>query len=140
MDNLTREQRHKNMSNIRSRNTKPERLLMQALKKRGIYFTRHRKDVPGKPDIVFKRKKIAVFVDSDFWHCNPDTFRLLKSNEEYWSKKISGNIHRDYKVNEELSSTGWKILRLWESDVLKNTDSCRDAIIELIGTKQAVSD
>ena len=80
----TPEQRHYNMSQIRSKNTKPERILMKALRDKGIWFTHHRKDVFGKPDVVFKRKKVAVFVDSDFWHGKK---HLPKSNQEFWIPK-----------------------------------------------------
>jgi DNA mismatch endonuclease (patch repair protein) len=133
MDTLSREQRHIVMSKIRSKNTKPELIIMRALKKRGIYFTKHRKDVLGKPDIVFKRKKIAVFIDSDFWHCNPERFRMPKSNVDFWSRKINRNIFRDYKVSETLTSSGWTVVRIWESDVLNNPDVCLGIILKTIG-------
>jgi DNA mismatch endonuclease (patch repair protein) len=74
MDDLTPEQRHKNMSHIRSQNTVPELLVMRELKHRKIYFAKHVMKILGKPDIVFRRKKIVVFIDSDFWHCNPERF------------------------------------------------------------------
>lgn len=124
MDNLTKDQRRKNMQNIRSSGTKPEVIIMTALKKQKVYFTAHVKEVFGCPDIVFKRKKIAVFVDSDFWHGNKKRFIMPKTNEEYWTKKIKRNIQRDKEVNLYLKTSGWKVIRLWEHDVKKHTDKC----------------
>jgi DNA mismatch endonuclease (patch repair protein) len=95
MDNLTREQRRKNMQNIRSKGTKTELIVARELKKRKIYFTQHPNDVLGKPDILLRRKKIAVFIDSDFWHGNPKRFIMPKTNTDYWGKKIADNKKRD---------------------------------------------
>jgi DNA mismatch endonuclease (patch repair protein) len=88
MDDLSKEDRHKNMQNIRSKNTIPELLVMNELKRCRIYFAKHADKLIGKPDIVFRRKKMAVFIDSDFWHHNPKFFILFKSNIEYWENKI----------------------------------------------------
>lgn len=133
MDVLTPEQRHKNMSNIRSKNTKPERILMAEIKKRGIYFTKHRKDVPGKPDIVFKRRKIAIFIDSDFWHRNPERYVPPKTNTEFWEIKTSNNFNRDRKIDTELQNNGWQVLRIWEIDIKKDLSNCMDRILTILG-------
>jgi DNA mismatch endonuclease (patch repair protein) len=116
------------MQNIRSKDTLPERLIISALKKKKIYFATYVASLPGKPDIVFRRKKIAIFIDSDFWHAHPKRFIRPLSNTEYWDKKIAMNKARDKKVNKELKKIGWKVLRYWEYDVKKNTDK----IISLI--------
>jgi DNA mismatch endonuclease (patch repair protein) len=109
------------MQSIRSKNTVPELLVMNELKRSKIYFAKHTDKVTGKPDIVFRRKKLAVFIDSDFWHCNPQKFIMPKTNKEYWKRKIKKNIDRDKYVNQELRKMGWKILRFWESDIKKDT-------------------
>lgn len=130
MDNLTKEQRKKNMQNIRSVNSKAERIVMSELKKRKIYFAKHVKNIKGKPDIVFRRKKIAVFIDSDFWHCHPERFIMPKTNIDYWGKKIKRNIDRDKEVNFELKKKGWKVIRIWEYDIKHNLDSCIKTILD----------
>ena len=102
MDNLSKEDRRKNMQNIRSKNTVPELLIMNELKKRKIYFAKHVDKIFGKPDIVFRRKRIIIFIDSDYWHYNPKTFIMPKSNIEYCDKKIKQNHERDKIVNKTL--------------------------------------
>mgnify|MGYP003382211247 CR=1 FL=1 len=117
VDNLTTEQRKKNMQHIRSVGTLPERIVMQALRKQRIYFAAHVSRLPGKPDIVFRRKRIVVFIDSDFWHGHPNRFRLPATNRDYWREKIEGNKVRDRLVNKELRKRGWTVMRLWEYDI-----------------------
>lgn len=133
MDNLTAEQRRKNMQNIRSTGTKPERMIMEALKKRRIYFAAYVSKIIGKPDIVFRRKKVAVFIDSDFWHGHPERCIMPKTNPEYWSQKIAGNRKRDEQVNKELSDKGWVVIRLWEYDIKHNFEQSLDVILKAIG-------
>jgi DNA mismatch endonuclease (patch repair protein) len=87
MDNLTKEQRRENMQHIRSKDTVPERKIMQELKRRKIYFAKYVNSIVGKPDIVFRRKKVVVFIDSDFWHRHPKRFIMPVTNYDYWSKK-----------------------------------------------------
>lgn len=127
---MTPEQRHRNMQNIKPKNTIPEKILMQALRKNKIYFSTHVKDLPGKPDIVFKRKKIAIFVDSDFWHGRAN---LPKSNTEFWTKKFEYNRTHDAEVNEKLVSAGWKVLRFTDKQVKKELDFCLNSILCSIG-------
>jgi DNA mismatch endonuclease (patch repair protein) len=117
MDNRTPAQRSYNMSRVKSKNTALERKLMKALREKGIWFTHHRADVFGKPDIVFKRKKIAVFIDSGFWHGRKP---LPETNKEFWGKKISRNIERDNEVNAKLSEQGWIVIRLDEGEIKKD--------------------
>jgi DNA mismatch endonuclease (patch repair protein) len=130
MDNLTPAQRKKNMQNIRSKGTKPELILMSELKKLKIYFATHAKNIIGKPDIVFRRKKIAVFVDSDFWHGHKTRFVMPKTNKDYWAKKIANNKKRDREVNKTLKTTDWRVIRLWEYDILKNPQKCVNRILK----------
>lgn len=133
MDNLTAEQRRKNMQNIRSTGTKPERMIMEALKKRRIYFAAYVSKIKGKPDIVFRRKKVVVFIDSDFWHGHPNRCIMPKTNPEYWSRKIAGNRKRDEQVNRELTDKGWKVVRLWEYDIKHNFEQSIRSILQTIG-------
>jgi DNA mismatch endonuclease, patch repair protein len=129
MDNLTKEQRRKTMQSIRSKGTLPERLIMQELKRRKIYFASHADSIIGKPDIVFRRKKIAVFIDSDFWHGHPKRCIQPKTNVDYWSTKIARNRKRDKEVNRSLKQAGWKVVRLWAFDVKNLFDKCIQRIL-----------
>ena len=122
MDNLTRAQRRKNMQNIRSVKTAPEEVVAKELKKQGIYFARNVKSIIGKPDFVFRRKKIAVFVDSDFWHGHKTRFIMPKSNLTYWKEKIGKNLERDKTVNCALKKDGWKVIRIWDHDIKIHLD------------------
>ena len=141
MDDMTKEQRHKNMSHIRSKNTKAEVLLRKALWHRGIRYRKNYKELPGKPDIVLTRYKIAVFVDGDFWHArghqdNPG--EQVSSNQEYWQKKLKNNVERDKEVNDELTEEGWLVLRFWESDIKKHLDDCVDQILQYVPDKNKI--
>lgn len=132
MDNLTPEQRRKNMQNIRAVNTKPELLIAKELRKRNIYFARNVKTILGKPDFVFRRKKVVVFIDSDFWHGHPRRCIMPKSNLSYWQSKIEKNRQRDKAVNKQLKSMGWHVIRIWEYDVKKNIGKSVKKIISAI--------
>jgi DNA mismatch endonuclease (patch repair protein) len=134
MDNLTKEQRHKNMINIRSKDTRPEILLRKALWSHGIRYRKNFAKLVGKPDIVITRCKIAIFVDGDFWHGkNLTTINMqVKSNRQYWLSKIRMNKKRDMEVNETLTEQGWIVLRFWESDVIKNLDMCIREIAQYV--------
>ena len=127
------------MPAIRSKGTKPERLVFAALKARKIFFAAHVDTLLGKPDIVFHRKKVAVFIDSDFWHGNPERFILPKSNTDYWEAKIARNRARDIAVAAELSAKGWSVLRLWEWDIVHNFDAQFSRLLLAIGREEAAS-
>ena len=132
MDNLTKSQRRKNMQNIRSAGTLPETLIMRALRRKKIYFAKNVKSIIGKPDIVFRRKKTVVFIDSDFWHVHPKRFIMPQSNKRYWKEKIRRNKERDGAVNEKLKKEGWKVVRIWEHDIKRNTNKCASKILGVI--------
>lgn len=136
MDNLTKEQRRKNMQHIRSTGTVPERAIMEALKKRKIYFAAYVSKIIGRPDIVFRRKKVAVFIDSDFWHGHPKRCIMPKTNTRYWKKKIEGNRKRDKLVNTELKNNGWTVVRLWEYDIKHSFEKSFQKILNVIRKKQ----
>lgn len=120
MDNLTKEQRRKNMQNIRSADTKAELFFARELRKKKIYFSRNAKSIFGKPDFVFRRKKVAIFIDSDFWHGHPRRCIMPKSNKRYWGPKIKRNKERDKEVNKKLTKLGWQVIRFWEYDIKKD--------------------
>jgi DNA mismatch endonuclease (patch repair protein) len=132
MDDLSKEDRRKNMRNIRSKNTIPELLVMNELKRRKIYFAKHVNKIFGKPDIVFRRRKVIVFIDSDFWHCNPKIFIMPATNVEYWKRKIQKNHERDKLVNKILKKEGWQVIRFWESDIKKDKNKIVDKIIKIL--------
>ena len=128
MDNLTPEQRHRNMQNIKCRDTKIELILRHALWKAGYRYRKNYKSLPGKPDIVFPQYKIAIFCDSEFFHGKDWTnqkIRLEKSkNADYWVNKIAKNIERDEQINKQLRDMGWTVLRFWGKDIKSNVDKC----------------
>ena len=124
MDNLTKAQRRKNMQNIRSAGTSPEKAVMRELRRLNIYFARNVRSITGKPDIVFRRKKTAVFIDSDFWHGHPSRYIKPKSNVLYWQDKVKRNKQRDKEVTRVLRKEGWKVLRFWERDINRNLTKC----------------
>jgi len=119
MDVFTKEKRSAIMRAIKSKDTKEEVLLAKALWKRGHRYRKHDKSIFGTPDLSFKKYKIAVFVDGEFFHGkNWETVKSrLDSNKEYWITKIEKNRKRDVEVNEYLTSKGWTVLRFWSNDV-----------------------
>ena len=115
------------MSRVKGKDTTPELLLRKALWARGIRYRKNYDKLPGKPDIVLTRQKIAIFVDGDFWHArghqdNPG--EEVASNREFWRKKLARNVERDKEVNDELTEAGWLVLRFWESDIKKDLNAC----------------
>ena len=136
MDNLTKEQRHKNMVNIKGKNTSIEVCLCKALWNIGIRYRKNYNKLPGKPDIAITKYKIAVFCDSEFFHGKD--WEVLKprleagNNAEYWVPKISRNRERDEEVNKELLFLGWTVIRFWGKEIKKNTDECVKVIEEAI--------
>lgn len=122
---------HKIMSAIKSKDTEPELLVRKALWKDGYRYRINVRKLPGKPDIVFTKAKIAVFCDGDFWHGHnwavrglPSLEEELKEYSEFWKSKILGNIARDERNTLQLKEMGWTVIRLWESDIRKDTDAC----------------
>lgn len=135
-DVLTPEQRRKNMQQIKANNTHIEVLLRKALWNKGYRYRKNYKDLPGKPDIVLMKYKIAIFCDSEFFHGKDWEVlkpRLEKSNNsDFWIKKISGNIERDDRINKQLIFMGWTVIRFWGDEIKKHTDECIRVIEETI--------
>lgn len=104
------------MSKQRTENTTPEVQLRKCLHALGVRFRLHRRSLPGTPDIVLPRLKLAIFVDGCFWHGCPEHGNLPKSNREWWRKKLRANAERDRKVESQLRDAGWEPLRVWEHE------------------------
>ena len=115
VDVLSEKQRQYNMSRIRGYNTKPEMLIRQGLHARGFRFRLHVRELPGRPDLVFRRYGVAVFVNGCFWHGHDcDRFRWPKTRERFWRDKIQKNRKRDATSVAALRRQGWRVLTVWE--------------------------
>ncbi len=119
-----------NMSMIKSKNTKVEILLRKELWRRGLRYRKNCSFIYGKPDLVFLRKQIAVFIDGEFWHgYNFEEIKSrLKSNKEFWIEKIERNMERDFEITQFLIEQGWAVLRFWDFEIKKDLASCADKI------------
>ncbi|TVQ31071.1 MAG: very short patch repair endonuclease [Phycisphaeraceae bacterium] len=119
------------MRRVRSRDTSCEFLLRSALHTRGLRYSLRRK-LPGSPDIVFSRARVAVFVDGCFWHGCPQHCRRPSSNTKYWHAKIDRNMARDARVNGELEALEWRVVRLWEHEVRRSPARCAARIERMV--------
>ena len=122
---------HKIMSAVRSKNTRPELLLRKALWQKGLRYRVNYKALPGKPDVVFTKSKVAVFCDGDFWHGHNWALRGLPSFEEelkryssYWQEKLIRNVARDKEIDHQLETQGWCVVRIWESEIKNDLAAC----------------
>lgn len=118
----TTPKRSRLMSKIKSKNSKPELILRRALWAKNIRFRLHNKSLPGTPDIVIKKYKLAIFVDGEFWHgfdrkTNNDR---IKSNRLFWVPKIERNMQRDNRVNKALRDMNYVVFRFWTQDIVKS--------------------
>ncbi len=136
MDDLTKDQRRKNMQHIRSNDTSIEVKLRKALWHKGYRYRNNDSRLPGKPDIVLTKYKIAIFCDGEFFHGKDWEIlkpRLEKSdNSQYWISKISRNRERDEDVNKQLLFQGWTVIRFWGKEIQNNTDQCVKVVEEAI--------
>jgi len=130
MDVLTPEQRHKCMSNIKSKNTSIEILLRKALWHEGIRFRKNYDKLPGKPDIAITKYKIAIFCDGELWHGKDweNKKKRIKTNIDYWNLKIERNIMRDNKNEKILENMGWTVIRFWGNEIKNNLIDCVNEI------------
>lgn len=124
VDKVSKEVRSRTMSAIRSNDTKMEVKFRKALFAEGIRFRKNVSGLTGKPDVAIKSKKIAVFLDSCFWHRCPRHFRRPQSNLDYWIPKIDRNTKRDKMINARYKKMGWKVFRFWEHEVEKSLEKC----------------
>lgn len=136
MDVLTKEQRSRNMRHIKAKDTKIEVILRKALREKGYRYRKNYKGLPGKPDIVLTKYKIAIFCDSEFFHGKDWEVLKLRlknsNNSEFWIRKISRNRERDDEINKRLLFEGWTVIRFWGNDIKKHTDECVRVIEETI--------
>jgi DNA mismatch endonuclease (patch repair protein) len=127
------------MAAVRGRDTQPELVLRRALHARGLRYRLHPRDVTGRPDIANRSRKVAIFVDGDFWHANPAEWerRGFDSMEAQfsapkrgrWVSKLRRNVERDAEVNDALASDGWRVIRVWESEVRADPEAVANLIL-----------
>jgi len=131
-DIFTKKKRSTVMAAVKSSgNRSTELRLIAIMKQHHIKGWRRNYKLYGKPDFVFLKKRIAVFVDGDFWHGNPNTFYPPKTNKKFWLGKIKTNRHRDRQVTLFLKKKGWKVIRIWESSLRKKA---KDQAFRLINS------
>jgi DNA mismatch endonuclease, patch repair protein len=131
-DIVDRRTRSRMMSRIRGRDTRPELLLRSALRRRGLTGYRcHWRAAPGRPDIAFPGRRIAIFVDGAFWHGHPEYYTFGKSGEA-WDQKIRRNIERDKEVDAQLFDLGWRSCRVWDFEILANADAVASRLAALV--------
>lgn len=121
MDKLTSQERSKNMAAVKGKNTTPEIRVRRMLHKMGYRFRLHRKDLPGKPDIVLTKYRLCIFVHGCFWHQHPGCKRatIPEFNHEFWLTKFQGTLKRDERAEKELREQGWHVCVIWECETKK---------------------
>ena len=132
-DVLTTEQRRRAMRAVRSRDTRPELTLRRAIFARGLRYRLH-SDIPGRPDIVFSRARVAVFVDGCYWHSCPLHATRPKARAEWWAAKLTRNVERDREVDVKLASLGWWVIRVWEHEIRTSRKHQIKAVVDRIET------
>lgn len=139
MDVLTQEQRRKTMRAVKSADTKPELLVRKLLFAAGFRYRLHRKDLPGKPDIVLSRYRTVVFVHGCFWHQHPGCKHAARpsTRQEYWQSKLDRNMARDAAQIHELESLGWHVIVVWECQT-KDRDALRKKLKSEIESRATV--
>src|SRR4051794_1153421 len=110
--------RSEQMSRIRSAHTAPERLLRSALWAAGVRYRLHARSLPGRPDLVFAKRRLVVFIDGCFWHGCPEHYTCPKSRTDFWIGKLKRNTQRDQRQTMILENAGWTVIRLWEHEIL----------------------
>ncbi|WP_410220974.1 very short patch repair endonuclease [Pedobacter sp.] len=136
----TTRQRSRNMSKIKGKNSKPELLLRKALWRKNLRYRIHDSSLPGKPDIVIKKYKLAIFIDGEFWHgYNWDQVKpSLKANKEFWIPKIERNMQKDRIYNRQLQEMGYTVFRFWSEEVLKHRERVVNQILLYIETARTI--
>ena len=133
----TPEQRSHNMSRIHSKNTKPEELVRKFLFSKGFRYRKNDAMLPGKPDIVLPKYKAVIFVNGCFWHGHEGCryFVWPKNNAEFWKEKITGNIQRDKHNHQLLANQGWRVIEIWECQLMKSVvdNTLQNLVLQIIG-------
>ncbi len=134
----TTKSRSKQMSKIRGKDTKPEIKFRKALWAQGYRYRANYKNLIGKPDILFKKYKTAIFIDGEFWHGYNWKLKkeTIQSNREFWIPKIERNMQRDEEVNASLEKMGYKVFRFWEHQIKKEFDKSFLKVIEYLGDQK----
>lgn len=130
-DQYTAEKRSDIMRRVKGKNTALELKVRSALHRRGLRF-RLNYPLPGRPDLVFVRARLAIFIDSCYWHGCPQHLRLPETNHEYWRAKITRNIERDAEVTASYEGSGWRLLRIWEHEVRHDFEECLRRVEDLV--------
>ena len=137
-DNLTREQRSYCMSRVKGKDTGLETRVRSELHKRGFRFRKHLKELPGKPDIVFTRARVVVFLDGDFWH-GYGFSAWQDTVSPFWKDKIAKTIDRDRKYDHQLRDRGWTVLRLWQHEIEQDFETSIMHITAAVNGKSTAS-
>ncbi len=126
--------RRKTMSQIRSKNTKPERRFRKVLWAAGVRYRLQGKKLPGRPDIYIRKYKLAIFIDGEFWHGYEweKHKERIHTRKEFWVSKIESNMQRDKQANQQLRSMGYEVMRFWSHDVDKNQGACLRQVLNYI--------
>lgn len=134
MDRISQERRSQNMSRIRGRNTKPELLVHKAAHALGYRYRLHHKSLPGSPDLLFPKRKIALFVHGCFWHRHDNCKYCYnpKSNVDFWARKFQTNVTRDERVRKELEALGWRTAVIWQCETAE-PDSLAGTLKGILG-------
>jgi DNA mismatch endonuclease (patch repair protein) len=137
VDHLTREERSRLMQRVRTRNTAPEVHLRRSLWAAGLRGWRvHPKKLPGRPDLAWIGRRVAVFVDGAFWHGHPDFY--WGQSGPFWDEKIAKNRARDRRVDRELAEAGWPVVRVWDFEVERDTPGCVERIRTALANARSV--
>ena len=134
MDIWSKQKRSEVMSKIRDKNTKPEKILRSLLHKKGLRFRIHRKDLPGKPDIVFPKQQVAIFVHGCFWHFHQHCRegRIPSTNSIFWKEKLEKNVAKDERHIQALLALKWKSIVIWECEIEKNIEPVFKKIVDAL--------
>jgi DNA mismatch endonuclease, patch repair protein len=127
-DTMSAEKRSALMSRIKGKDTGPERVMAGLFRRARRRFETHARDLPSRPDFVFRRAKVAVFVDGDFWHGWRFPAWKLKLSEK-WESKIAANRRRDARVHAKLRRSGWTVIRIWEHQIQRDPDACLQRVL-----------
>ena len=135
MDTVSKQKRSEIMSRVKSKDSKMETLFRKELWKTGLRYRKNSSKYFGKPDIVLPKYKTTIFVDSCFWHGCKKHCRIPSVRKNYWTQKIARNAERDKKVSKHYKKQGWKIVRIWEHELLEVSDKCISKIVAFLKEK-----
>jgi len=137
MDTVTRRERSQIMACVRSRGNKSTELcLISILRREKLKGWRRNSQLKGKPDLVFPREKVAIFIDGCFWHGCPKCYRRPSSRQDYWDPKVKRNTARDLEVSSLLKNLGWKVYRVWEHDLKHSPARVISGLIKLLSHRE----